>query len=167
MATRMAKRFGMEYARDFRARAAAIRAGAKPQSAHSTACRWLKDAEVQRVIERELAARRERNEVLVHRTLREYSRVAFSLLSDVVEVTEGGTVEPRALTELEPEEVAAVRELRRDKDGAVQVKMHDKVRALDSLARVLGLLKNTDEAKKVELVHRFVAVGPRDGGEGK
>jgi phage terminase small subunit len=158
----MAKRFALEYARDFRARAAAVRAGASPRSAHSTACEWLKDPDVQRLIEQELEHRRERNEVLVSRTMREYSRVAFSTLGEVVEQGEDGSVRAKRLAEMQPEEVAAVREIRTGKDGEVEVKLHDKVRALDSLAKVLGLFRDEEEAKKVELIHRFVAVGAKE-----
>jgi len=157
MATMLAKRFAWEYTRDFRAEKSAIRAGASPRSARTTASRWLKDAEVQGWIEEFLRQRREKNEVLVQRTIAEFARIAFGSIGDVAEVVEG-QVRIRDFNEMEPEHVAAVKELKVGSEGEKQVKMHAKVQALNSLAKILGLYEDdTDDAKKVELIHRFVS----------
>ncbi len=73
--------------------------------------------------------------------LREYARIAFA---DIRSFTKAGgqglTLKLKSLDDLSEDEAAAVAEVTSESDGTVaKLKLHDKKRALDAIARHLGL----------------------------
>lgn len=81
----------------------------------------------------------ERALVSVERLTQEYARLAYSQITDVVEF-DGRKMTLKPSATLSPDVTAAISEIRHTKEGIV-VKFHNKVAALDALARHKGMFK--------------------------
>lgn len=133
------KIFCREYLIDLCAKQAALRAGYAPSTA-ADAWKWIRDddptkPEVKKEIDRLIAERSKRTGINADRVLRELGRIAFADVADVVDAENGGIRKDASR-----EDTAAVAYVRVRK-GQVQekeVRMHDKVRALELLGRHLG-----------------------------
>lgn len=106
---------------------------------------------------------KDRNMVTAEKVLQEYSRLGFSDVTDYLDVrtervlvgrdTETG--EPiseitqmvllKDTDQIPPEKLAAISEIKQAKDGSISFKLHDKGRALDSMARHLGMFVDKHE----------------------
>ncbi|MBD2753801.1 terminase small subunit [Spirosoma validum] len=140
------KRFCQEYVIDHNATKAAIRAGYSEKSARFTACELLGNVGVQEFIEeleKSLTKRLEdRYLISKERVLNEYARAAFSdirtyynedgTLKNVTELTDGDAA---ALSSLETDEIKLGETVI---GNTRKIKLYDKLRALDSIARVMG-----------------------------
>lgn len=138
-----------EYLLDLNATQAAIRAGYSPKTAYSQGQRLLKNAEVQAAITAAQAERSERTGVTADRVVEELAKVGFSNLLDFFSITPGG--EPYVdLSAVTRDQAAVLAELQVDDyvegrgDDArevrrVKIKLHDKLKALEQLARHLGM----------------------------
>jgi phage terminase small subunit len=120
---------------------AARRAGYSAQSISSTVQRLFRKPRVAAALAEAQAARAERMRIDAEHVLAEYARLGFADLGMIADWgAEGLTVKPR--DELGAEERAALAEIteHRGKNGArLTVKLFDKPRALDALAKHLGL----------------------------
>jgi len=122
-------------------KAAALKAGYSPRTAHVISSVVLHHPKVAAAIRHAQAARAERVRVTADRVLVELARLAFSDLGRVADWGPGG-VSLKPKEELAPEDRAAIAELsaRPGKAGVrSRVRLHDKNRALDRIARHLGL----------------------------
>lgn len=72
-------------------------------------------------------------------TVREFERIGFARLSDVVEWDRHGMVTVKASDELTDEVAAAVSEVQLQKGRSLRVKMHDRIAAVKELADNHGL----------------------------
>ena len=94
-------------------------------------------------IEAEREASIARTRIDVDRVKREYARLAFVDIADLIEWDEDGTIALKASADIAPDDRAAIAELKLKKGGkgglTARVKLHDKQRALDALARMMGL----------------------------
>ena len=135
------RRFAEEYVVDFNGRQAAIRAGYSKASASSVASKYTSRPDIQAAI-RELLEEPRNQQVLAH-----LKAMAFSNIKDYLEI-EGDNVkfiDPSLLT---PEKTAALKTFKvkesTDRKGRpvthVTIELHDKVRPLIKLAKMLGLL---------------------------
>ena len=136
------RRFVLEYIIDLNGRAAAERAGYAPGKAGARAWELLHRADVQAMVQAELAAREERTRVTGDRVIREYARIAF--------------IDPSRIASWGPEGVTLVSSERMSADDKAAVKwisvggrkgaraqrfeLHDKLAALDALGRFTGVL---------------------------
>ena len=113
-----------------------------PRCRIATGHRLLNRPRVAAFIEAERAASIERTRIDVDRVRREFARLAFVDIADVIEWDEEGNIALKASASISPDDRAAIAELK-VKRGAhgvkARVKLHDKQRALDSLARLMGL----------------------------
>jgi phage terminase small subunit len=140
------RRFVREFLVDLNGTQAAIRTGYAKNSASVQASRLLANANVQAELAKQQKKLIERTEVTAERVIEEYRRVAFALLPDYIDDSSGGIV-IRPMDELSEEQAAALCEVthtvRSDGDGSghetVKVKLHNKLAALDALAKHLGL----------------------------
>ena len=134
------QRFCEEYMVDLNARAAAERAGYKPGTARQAGC-WV-DGDSRRakpeVMARVDALRDEqsrRTGITADRVLAEYARIAFANIADI---TDG----VRLLDDAGRDDLAAVASVK-VKQGSggtdCDVRMYDKLKALDMLGRHLGM----------------------------
>lgn len=140
------ERFALAYLVTGNAAEAARRAGLKAAQAKTGGFRLLQQPRVAAFIEAERAASIERTRIDVDRVKREFARIAFVDIADVVEWDEDGNIALKASAAISPDDRAAIAELKvkRGKPGVkgivkARVKLHDKQRALDSLARLMGL----------------------------
>ena len=136
------ERFALAYLVTGNAAEAARRAGLKAAQAKTGGFRMLQLPHVAAFVAAERAASIERTRIDVDRVKREFARLAFVDIADVIEWDEDGTIALKASEAISPDDRAAIAELtvKRGKHGVkVRVKLHDKQRALDSLARLMGL----------------------------
>jgi len=131
------QRFVEQYLIIGEGREAAIRAGYSIKSAIELACYLKRLPNVARAIERGREAQARSAHVEASRVLAEYARLAFSDLSRVADWGKEGLV-LKPWGEIAEDDRAAIAALSGGKDGA-RIRLHSKQRALDSLARHLGL----------------------------
>lgn len=138
------RRFRDEYLIDLNATQAAIRAGYSERSAYSQGQRLLKDAEMQASIAKAQAERSKRTEITQDRVLQELAAIGFS---DIRKIFADG----RLLESSEwPDDVAPAisaaefetRNLGKGKiEHVAKLKLWDKGRALEAIARHLGMMR--------------------------
>ena len=161
------QRFVQEYLVDLNATKAAIRAGYSEKTAGSQGFDLLKKPEIELAVQQAFEDVAQRVGVTQQMVIKEYVRLAFSDLSDVVDVSSGEVV-VHNLNELSEDVRRAVSEVSSSVTPSginMRVKLHDKKGALDSLAKYLGLLKdNNDKGTNVQVnVAQIVKVVYEDG----
>ena len=132
--------FVREYLLDYRGAEAALRAGYAESGAAVTASRLLKDEDVKMAIAEAEQIQRERHELTLDRVLVELWRIATADIRDVCEI-EGGEIYYADTADMTDAQAAAISEITLDKDGKVKVKMHNKIAAIDQIAKIFGLHK--------------------------
>lgn len=145
--TNKQKRFCDEYLIDLNATQAAIRAGYSPKSAHSIATENMQKPAVRTRIDKALATRSKRTGVNADRVVRELARVAFVNPSDVIDM-DNATLKADA-TDDDTAAVASVKVKTiptADGQGVErEIKMADKLKALELLGRHLGMFTDKVE----------------------
>lgn len=139
--TPMQARFVEEYLVDLNATQAAIRAGYSAKTAGWIGPQLLGKTHIQERINSAQRERSARTGITADRVLKEISRVAFADPRAVMAWGPGG-VALRDSAELSDDEAAAVAEVSEtwsENGGSRKVKLHDKVAALEKLAKHVGL----------------------------
>lgn len=143
--TKKQKRFVEEYLIDLNATQAAIRAGYSPDTAKSIGSENLTKPDIQARIAKAMAERSRRTGVNADRVVMELAKIAFVNASDVIDA-ETAALKPNAA----PEDTAAIQSVKVKtfgEDGLErEIKMADKLKALELLGKHLGMFKD-----KVEL----------------
>ena len=143
--TKKQKRFIEEYLIDLNATQAAIRAGYSPDTAKSIGSENLTKPDIKVRIAKAMAERSRRTGVNADRVVMELAKIAFVNASDVIDA-ETATLKPDAA----PEDTAAIQSVKVKtfgEDGLErEIKMADKLKALELLGKHLGMFKD-----KVEL----------------
>lgn len=154
----MQDRFVDEWLIDFNGTQAAIRAGYSERSARSIAGRLLTKDNIQREISRRQKDLQRRTEVTQERVVMELARVAFADATDYAQVetrmiekddgTEVSyqTVALKNTAELSPEQRAAILGIKQGANG-IEVKLCDKIKALELLGRHIGMFNDKIEVK--------------------
>ena len=136
-------RFVDEFLFDLNATQAAIRAGFSEKSARQLGYRLLKKVHIQEAVNKAIAARSERAKMDADEVLREFARVGRSDILSYVSFGPDG-IALRSSTELTEDQAKALAEVSEtiNAQGVRQFrfKLHDKNRALENLAKHLGLL---------------------------
>lgn len=152
------RRFVAEYLVDMSPVRAAERAGYAPERAARTAARLLDTPAVRLAVEQAMYQRAARTEVTQDLVVRELAAVGFTVMTDLCHWSDEG-VQLRNSRELTRAQAAAVAEVREGSTsrtpraargthveqpeasarGGVQVKLHSKLKALEMLARHLGM----------------------------
>lgn len=153
--------FISEYLIHFEAKKAAIKAGYSPKTAESQSSQLLKNPKVKKEIERRQAQTGKRNADLRDRVIQRLCTIAFSNLSDYGEINpeeglilhEAGTVPKEKLAAISEFYInKTVKKVMSDKksktktqvmDVKMKFKLKSSERALELLARHLGLLNDT------------------------
>ena len=144
-------RFVEEYLVDLNGKQAAIRCGYSKATAEAQASRLLRNVQGRVALENAMKARSKRTEVTADRVLNELARIAFSNMRDYWP-REGGTLD---LLRLDEDRTGAIKEItideKVDRAGVLHrrthLKLHDKLGALTSLARHLGLFTDRHVAE--------------------
>lgn len=134
------QRFVEEYLVDLNASQAALRAGYSPRVHRQIGCQLLQRPEVAAAVKAAIDERGRTMRVTSARVLLELARVAFAEPTRIAEWgPEGLKLKPHDT--LLPDDKAAIQEIVAFPEGGpTRVRLHSKLRALELLARHLGLL---------------------------
>lgn len=147
------KRFVDEWLIDFNGTQAAIRAGYSEKTAAATAARLLRNVNIQNEISHRQRDLQKRTEVTQDRVVKELARVAFADATDYACVetltyeNEDGTVSPVQIVSpkdtdtLSDDQRAAIAGIKHGANG-IEVKLHDKIKALELLGRHIGMFND-------------------------
>ncbi len=138
------KAFCRQYVVDFNASGAARRAGYAEKSARSQGCELLKRADVQAEIQRLKQGVIERCTMSADDVLAELSAIARTKMSDVA-TFDGRVWKLKPFDEISEEAHSAISELTYMAGGRSKLKLCDKVKALELLAKHFGLLLDRAE----------------------
>lgn len=136
--TEKQKRFVQEYLVDLNATAAAKRAGYSEKSASRIAVELLNKTQVSAEIQKQQAKRQKRVEITQEKVLEELAAIAFANGADFATVNQNGIVRITPTSELPDEKRKAIASIKEGQYGT-EVKVHDKVKALELLAKHLGM----------------------------
>ena len=155
MLTPKQSQFVAEYLIDLNATQAAIRAGYSTDSARDIGYENLTKPDIQDAIAQAMQQRAERTQVTADQVLQEYAKVAFLDIRRLFDET--GSIKPveelddrtaAAVSGLEVEELFEGRGEKRKHIGRLhKIKLADKMRALEGLARHLGMFNDSLEVK--------------------
>lgn len=139
--TKKQKRFAEEYLIDLNATQAAIRAGYSPDTANEQGSRLLANVSVSNEINRAVAERSKRTGVNADRVVRELAKIAFVNAADVINAKDA-TLRNDA-TEDDTAAIQSVKVKTFGDDGLErEIKMADKLKALELLGKHLGMFKD-------------------------
>ena len=143
--TKKQKRFVEEYLIDLNATQAAIRAGYSPDTAQQMGSENLSKPVIKACLDRAMAERSKRTGVNADRVVRELAKIAFVNAADVINA-EDATLRNDACED-DTAAIQSVKVKTFGEDGLErEIKMADKLKALELLGKHLGMFKD-----KVEL----------------
>ena len=155
------QRFVREYLVDLNGTNAAIRAGYAPASAGIQARRLLSIAKVQADLAVQMAALAAKTDVHQGEIINELRKIAFASMQNYTRLD--GDKRVLDLTQCDSAQMAAIQEITEDTTGGTgdgerkqvlrtRVKLWDKSKALETLARTLGMLQDVQRHESVILV---------------
>lgn len=148
--TKKQKIFVEEYLIDLNATQAAIRAGYSPDTAYSIGQENLKKPEIKARIDKAIAERSRRTGVSADRVVIELAKIAFVNAVDVID-DKTATIKDNA----SPDDTAAIQSVKVKtfgEDGLErEIKMADKLKALELLGKHLGMFKDKLEVSGAEI----------------
>ena len=151
--TEKQRRFCDEYLIDLnatRAYKAVYPSVKKDESAHACAAKLLRKATVKSYLDERIRERQKRTEITQDRVLREIAAIAFADIGDVVSVS-GGAVCLANTDELPEEKRKMISGIKEGREG-VEVKMYDRLKALELLGKHLGMFSEKPEISAREAV---------------
>lgn len=132
------ERFVDEYLVDLNATAAAKRAGYSEKTARSQGQRLLTNVDIQATIQKRQARLRGKLEITQERVLEELAAIAFANGTDFATINRNGLVRLIPTDDLPEDKKKAVASIKEGQYGT-EVKLHDKVKALELLGKHLGV----------------------------
>ena len=158
--------FAKEYLKDLNATRAALAAGYSEKTAYSQAGQLLKKLEIKKYIEENMQKRADKLELSSDRVLQEISHMAFYDPASIASAKDADgdfVVSCAADIARLPEDVRrAIVGWGYNKDGKFTLKLADKSKALDQLARHLSLYNDKVEVKGLgELAERLERAAKR------
>lgn len=132
------ERFVDEYLVDLNATAAAKRAGYSEKTARSQGQRLLTNVDIQAAIQKCQARLRGKLEITQERVLEELAAIAFANGTDFATINRNGLVRLVPTDDLPEDKKKAVASIKEGQYGT-EVKLHDKVKALELLGKHLGV----------------------------
>ncbi|MBP3410466.1 MAG: terminase small subunit [Clostridia bacterium] len=140
-------RFADEYFVDYDAKNAAVRAGYSEKTARNAAA-WIKADDPKKprlraLIDQKAAELSRRTGVTAERVIEELAKIAFANVEDIADPETGKMLE--GVERVDASAVAGIRVKSGEDWVEYEVKMHDKIKALDLLGKHLGLYKEKVE----------------------
>ena len=135
--------FVQEFIVDHNATRAAERAGYSPRTVHVQGPRQLGKVRVQAAIAEAEDLKAKTREITIERVLEEMRRLAFAQTTDMVEL-KGGWVTIKDTESLTTEQKSAISQIKQKKDGEIEVKFYDKQKAIEMLAKYLGIFSDVN-----------------------
>ena len=127
-----------EYLVDLNATRAAIAAGYSSKTARAQGARLLTNANIKEEVEKRQCKTAEDLEITRERVIHELVLVGFSSLFDIINIESLNKKEIIINKNITDEQLKALSEVKVGKSG-ISIKMYDKMKALDLLAKYLGL----------------------------
>lgn len=143
------EQFCREYIIDFNGSDAAIRAGFSARTAKQQAYLLLQMPEIQARIAEVQASLAKRTEITQEMVVAEYAKIAFSDMRKFATWGPDGVILVDS-DQLSADDAACISEVSQSvtkEGGSIKFKLHDKVKALDSICRTLGF----DKPAKVDM----------------
>jgi DNA-binding MarR family transcriptional regulator len=153
-------KFVIEYLRDYNGTKAAVRAGYSPKGAAVRASCLLKNIKISARIRAAQNAALHRNDVSVDRIIRQYASIGFLDAGRLFD--EHGRLLP--ISEM-PEEVRCALDRFQLDESRVYVQFADKLRALESLAKIGGWLNQPLVAEQLAAIRRLLNEDEREQSE--
>ena len=150
--TEKQRRFVEEYLIDLNATQAAIRAGYSPATANEQGARLLVNVSIQKEISKAMAERSRRTGISQDRVIEELAKIAFLNAADLIN-PEDASIKPSASREdLSCIQSVKVKQSDGEKGSLIEreVKIADKLRALELLGKHLGMFKDRLEITGIE-----------------
>ncbi len=151
------RRFVQEYLVDLNATQAAIRAGYSKKSAQEQSSRMLSNAMVSAAVEAGHDRLAELVKVRQYEIVREFKKIGFADMRDFSKWGPGGVTLTKS-EELTPEQAACVAEVSQtvtENGGTIKFRLHNKIDALNSLAKHLGMFPSKVEQPSVQVPVQF------------
>lgn len=110
--------------------------------------RLLTNVDITNYIAERMQERQKRTEITQDRVLQELAAVAFSNATDYVEVRDNAVIikDTASLSDTQIKALAGIKESR----GGIEVKLNDKLKALELLGRHLGMFKDKVEVSGID-----------------
>jgi len=171
--TEKQERFCQEYLIDLNGAKAAIRAGYSERSAKEEASRLLTNDNVSKrlcTLRKPLA---EKVGITQEMVLNEFAKIGFSNIQDYF----NGDLTAKDLMKVDPDKAQAIGSVKRTtfsndsgETEVIEFKMHDKIKALESIGKHLGFFENDnkqkkDEAIKAPIINVYQSGPPLSGSE--
>lgn len=141
------KQFCNEYLIDLNATQAAIRSGYSKKFAEAKSYAMLEKPQIKAYISEKMKVREHRTEITQDKVLQELAKIAFANTTDYVEVKDMGQykmVSTKPTKDMTLDQVVAIASIKQGANG-IEIKLHDKVRALEDIGRHLGMFKDKIE----------------------
>lgn len=123
---------------------------------NSNARNLLKRKDIQDYIKELQTERNKRLQITQDDVLRELAAVAFSNVCDYAEVGEDGKLKYIPTSEIDPSKQAAIMSIRQDKYG-MTIRLHDKLKALETYAKIAGWLTDKQEITATVTYEQFLS----------
>ena len=138
------QRFCEEYLIDSNATQAAIRAGYSPKTANEQGARLLANVSIQKVIAKAIAERSKRTGINQDRVIQELARIAFVNPQNVIDSEDASVREDATEDDLACIQSVKVKTMDGAKGKSVEreVRLNDKMKALELLGKHLGMFKD-------------------------
>ena len=166
--TALQKRFCDEYLVDLCGTKAARRAGYKGKRPEVYASKQLATAHVQAYLGVAMGKRERRTEITQDRVLTELARIGFADMRGLLTWGTAG-VELVESSKLTADQVACISEVSESDEGAIKLKLHDKVKSLELLGSHLGIWRQKVEhtgKNGTPLAPPVINIGFANGGPG-
>lgn len=164
--TEKQKMFVKEYLVDMnatRAYKAVYKSVKSDEVAKVNGSRLLTNANVASYLSEKIDKRSNKLEIKAEDTVREINNIAKANITDILTLvkTQSGAYEMQIedFDKIPREIKAAIQSIKQNKDGTIEIKMHDKMRALELLGKHQGLLSDN----KVEVINEVNVSNPYDG----
>lgn len=153
------QKFVAEYLIDLNATQAAIRAGYSAKTAKEQAARLLTNANIAAELEKRRGKIQKKLEITQESIITELAAIAFANGADYAKVVGNGVsgyVEFTPTDQLDPMKLKAIAGIKESQSG-MEVKLHDKLRAIELLDKYLGLFEQQKEAAETSLADSITA----------
>lgn len=145
------EKFAQEYCKSFNKKDAAVAAGysPNPESAYTMGNELYNRPVIRQRIKDILAQRRKEYDITVDRILLELGRVAFADMTEIIQDFNGRILSLKSLDEIPKRLRPAIKKVSQNQFG-VNIEFHDKLEAIEKLAKHLGFYELDNKQKAVE-----------------